>query len=164
MNSDLQAETRLMYSVRSAAELKPDVVVVVGAVVVEPDEVDVADAAVAVVDARLLSTDLLLQYTIITAYQQRRRMTKVVTRHLLLIQPFRILVEVMQATNLVATLMDAVMLVTDPRHVMSNMFVRFDRFMQCYLRVPQTERNLTHMLILVLLAQTLCFMQRLGRR
>ena len=47
-----------------------------------------------------------------------------------------------------------VMLVADFQHVVSNPFVRFDRFMQCYLRVPQTQRNLhlTHMLILVLLA------------
>ena len=104
-----------MYSVRSTAELKPDVVVVVEAVVVGLDEVadsdEVADAAV---DVRPLSTGLLLLWIAITVYQQRRRMTEVVTQHLLLIQPFRILVEAMPEIDSVATLTDAAMLVADP--------------------------------------------------
>jgi hypothetical protein len=128
-----------MYSVRSAAEFKPDVVVVMEAVAVGLDEADpdeVADAVVAVVDVRPLSTGLLLLWIAITVHQQRRRMTEVVTRHLLLIQPFRILVEAMPETNSVATLTDAAMLVADPRHVMSNLFVQFDRSaMPCCLRV-----------------------------
>ena len=109
-----------MYSVRSAEELKADVVVVV--VVMEVvvgglDEADldvVADVAVVVVVAPLLSTDLSWQWTVTTAlYQQRRRMMKV-TQHLLLIQPFRILLEeAMQATNSVVTHTDAGMLVAD---------------------------------------------------
>ena len=84
-----------MYFVRSAAEPKPDVVVVVEAVAVGLDEADPDEVAVAVVDVRPLSTGLLLLWIAITVYQQRRRMTEVVTQHLLLIQPFRILTEVM---------------------------------------------------------------------
>jgi hypothetical protein len=127
-----------MYSIRNAAELKPDMVVVLEAVAVALDEADpdeVAEAPVAVVDVRLLWTGLLLLWIIITAYHQRRRMTEVVTRHLLLIQPFRILMEAMPEINLVATLTDAAMLVADLQHVMSNLFVQFDRSMPCCFRV-----------------------------
>ena len=91
-----------MHFALHAAEPEPNVAVVVKAVAVEPDEADpdeVADAAVAVVDERPLSTGLLLLWIATTAYQQRRRMTEVVTRHLLLIQPFRILVAVMPEIN-----------------------------------------------------------------
>ena len=154
-----------MHFALHAAEPKPDVVVVVKAVVVEPDEADpdeVADAAVAVVDERPLSTGLLLLWIAATAYQQRRRMMEVVTRHLLLIQPLRILVAVMPEINSVATLTDAAMLVADPQHTMLNLFVQFDRSMPCCLRVRRTGLNLTHMLTPVLLAQILYFMQRLG--
>jgi hypothetical protein len=156
-----------MYSVRSAAEFKPDMVVVVEAVAVGLDEADpdeVADAAVAVVDVRPLSTGLLLLWIAITAYQQRRRMTEVATRHLLMIQPFRILMEAMPEINSVATLTDAAMLVADPQHVMSNLFVRFDRSMPCCLRVQRIGPNSTHMMTLVLLAQISHFMQRLGKQ
>jgi hypothetical protein len=98
-NSDLPGETRLMYSGRSAEELKADVVVVVEVMVVGLDEADlevVVDAVVAVVVTPLLSTDLSRQWTVTTAlYQHWRRTTKVM-QHLLLIQPFRILEELRQ--------------------------------------------------------------------
>jgi hypothetical protein len=112
----------------------------------------VADAAVAEDDVRPLSTGLLLLWIAITACQQRRRMTEVVTRHLLLIQPFRILVAVMPEINSVATLMEAAMLVADPQHAVLNLFVQYDRSMPCCLRVRRTGLNSTHMLTPVLLA------------
>jgi len=153
-----------MYSVRSAEELKAGVVMVLGVMVVGLDEADPDEVADATVVTPLLSTDLLLKLTVITAvYQHQRRMMKVM-QHLLLIQPFRILEEVMQATNSVATHTDTVMLVADSQHVVSNPFDRFDKLMLCFHRVPQTERNLTHMLILVLLGRTSRFMQRLAKR
>jgi hypothetical protein len=63
-----------MYSVWSAAELKPDVVVVVEAVAVRLDEADpdeVADAAVAKVNVRPLSTGLLLLWIATTEENDR---------------------------------------------------------------------------------------------
>ena len=156
-----------MHSALHVAELKRDVVVVVKVVVVEMGEADpdeVADAAVAVVDVRPLSTGLLLLWIAITACQQRRRMTEVVTRHLLLIQPFRILVAVMPEINSVATLTDAAMLVADPRHAMLNLFDQFDRSMPCCLRVRRTGLNSTHMLTPVLLARISHFMLKQGRQ
>jgi hypothetical protein len=121
-----------MYFVRSAAEPKPDVVVVVEAVAVGLDEADLDEA---VVDVHPLSTGLLLLWIAITVYQQRRRMMEMMTWHLLLIQPFRILAEVMPEINSASALTDAVMLVADPRHAVSNLFVLSDRSMPCCLRV-----------------------------
>ena len=153
-----------MHSALRAAEPKPDVEVVVKAVAVGLDEADPDEVADAVVDVRPLSTGLLLLWIAITAYQQRRRMTEVVTQHLLLIQSFRILVEAMPEINSVTTLTDAGMLVADPQHAVLNLFVQFDRSMSCCLRVRRTGLNSTHMLTLVLLAQISHFMQRLGKQ
>ena len=156
-----------MHSALHVAELKRDVVVVVKVVVVEMGEADpdeVADAAVAVVDVRPLSTGLLLLWIAITACQQRRRMTEVVTRHLLLTQPFRIPVVVMLEINSVVTLMDVATLVADPRRAASNLFVQFDKFMLCCPKVRRTGLNSTRMLTLVLLARISHFMLKQGRR
>ena len=65
----------------------------------EADRDEVADATVVVVDVRPLLTGVLLLWIAITVYQQWSRMREVVTRHLLMIRPFRILVEAMPEIN-----------------------------------------------------------------
>ena len=156
-----------MNSALHVAELEQDVVVVVKVVVVEMGEADpdeVADAAVAVVDVRPLSTGLLLLWIAITACQQRRRMTEVVTRHLLLTQPFQILVVVMLEINSVVTLMDVATLVADPRHAALNLFDQFDKSMLCCPKVRRTGLNSTHMLTPVLLVRISHSMLKQGRQ